>query len=80
MNAGKFTLHAQVLWGVIPLAARKRILANVFCGKCCGSRPIVNFTGEVEAHGDLILRGSCAVCGHHVVRVLETSENRNENN
>ena len=80
MNAGKFTLQAQVLWGAIPSAAKKRILANVFCGKCGSSRPIVNFTGNVEAHGDLILRGSCAVCGHDVVRLLETSEIRVQNN
>jgi hypothetical protein len=80
MNSGKFTIQAAVLWGAIPSAAKNRILANVFCGKCGGSRPIINFTGDVEDHGDLILRGSCAVCGHKVVRLLETSEIRNENN
>ena len=80
MSDGKFTTQAAVLWGAIPLAAQKRILANVFCVKCRGAVQITNFTGDVEKNGDVILKGSCAVCGHEVVRVLETSENRNENN
>ena len=80
MNNGKFTLEAAVLWGAIPLAAKKRILANVYCVKCRGSVQIVDFTGKLEKHGDLILTGKCAVCAHEVVRMLETSEIRNENN
>ena len=80
MNDGKFTLQAAVVWGVIPLAAKKRILANVFCVKCQGSAQMVDFTGKLEKHGDLILTGKCGVCGHKVVRMLETSEIRNENN
>jgi hypothetical protein len=80
MNPGKFTIQAAVLWGTIPLAAQKRILANVLCVECRDSVQIVHFTGDVEKNGDVVLRGSCAVCGHEVVRVLETSENRNENN
>ena len=80
MNDGKFTIQAAVLWGPIPVAAKKRILAKVFCVKCRKSVQIVNFTGDVDKRGDVILKGSCAVCGREVVRVLETSENRSENN
>ena len=53
--------------------ARARILANVFCVECRGSVQIVNFTGE-EREGDLYLKGTCAKCGHAVVRMVETSE------
>ena len=80
MNDGKFTTRAAVLWGTIPLAARKRILANCFCVKCLTSVQIVNFKGDVKMNGNVILKGSCAVCGYEVVRILETSEIRIENN
>ena len=73
MNDGQFTTQAAVLWGAIPRATRERILKNVFCVKCCGSVAMLGFTGE-ERSGDLILKGSCARCGHEVVRVVETSE------
>ena len=73
MNDGKFTPAAELLWKTIPQEARGRILANVFCVKCRDSVTIVNFTGEVDK-GDLVLTGSCAKCGHEVVRVGETSE------
>jgi len=73
MSNEKFTPQAAVLWKMIPLEARTRILANVFCVKCRGSVTITNFTGE-ERKGDVYLKGSCARCGHEVVRVVETSE------
>jgi len=80
MSNDKFTTQAAVLWGAIPLETQERILKNVFCVKCRTAVQIVNFAGTVEKNGDLILKGSCAVCGHEVVRSLETSEVRNENN
>jgi hypothetical protein len=80
MSDGKFTTRAAVLWGSIPSAAQKRILAAVFCVKCRAPVQIVNFTGDVDKRGDVILIGSCAVCGHEVVRVVETSENQVGNN
>ena len=73
MSEGTFSTQAGVLWGTIPREARERILKNVFCGKCRGSVEMVRFTGE-EEKGDVILKGSCAVCGQAVVRVVETSE------
>jgi hypothetical protein len=69
----QFTARAAVLWGTIPRQARERILKNVFCGECGGSVEIIKFTGE-ESHGNLVLKGSCATCGHAVARVVETSE------
>ena len=79
MNEGKFTMRAAVLWGTIPKEARARILANVFCVKCGGSVTMTNYTGE-ERKGDVHLKGSCAKCGHEVVRVVETSERDNSGN
>jgi len=72
MNEGKFTTKAAVLWGTIPKEARERILAAVFCVKCRDAVTITNFTGE-EEKGDVILKGSCAVCGHEVVCVVESA-------
>lgn len=80
MSVGKFTTQAAVLWGAIPLETQKRILMNVFCVACRKAVQIINYTGNVKKNGDLFLEGSCAVCGHEIVRTLETSENRNENN
>jgi hypothetical protein len=79
MNDGQFTPKAALLWAMIPKEAQIRILANVFCVKCRGSVQIVNFTGE-EEKGDVILKGSCAKCGHEVVRVVETSESDHSKN
>ena len=41
--------------------------------------PCAHFQGK-EQKGDLLLTGSCSKCGHKVVRVLETSEVRSDNN
>jgi hypothetical protein len=73
MSDGHFTTQAAVLWNSIPREARERILKNVFCVKCCGPAEMIEFSGR-EKHGDIILTGSCAKCGHKVVRVVETSE------
>lgn len=73
MSEGQLTAKAAVLWGTIPKEARERILAAVFCVKCRDSVAITHYTGE-EDKGDVILKGSCAKCGHEVVRVVETSE------
>lgn len=79
MSDGQFTAKAAVLWGTIPKEARERILGNVFCGRCRGSVTITDYTGE-ERNGDVILKGSCANCGHEVVRVVEMSERDNSGN
>ena len=73
MTDEQFTARAAMLWGTIPKAAREQILKNVFCGNCRGSVEIIKFTGE-EQDGNLVLKGSCAKCGHAVARVVETSQ------
>jgi hypothetical protein len=69
----KFTKEAGLIWALIPGEAQARILANVFCVRCCKSVQITKFGGEV-VEGDIHLRGFGAKCGHEVVRVVETSE------
>ena len=80
MSDGKFTTEAAIVWGTIPLISQQRILDNVFCVKCGDSVRITNFTGKLRSNGDIILKGKCKVCGHEVVRVVETSEVNLQNN
>jgi len=79
MSKGKFTTEAALLWGGIPVEIQKRILKNAFCAKCHVVVELVDYTGTVE-NGDLVLDGSCAVCGHAAARVVETSQASHENN
>lgn len=69
----EFTAPAARLWATIPVDTRKRLLANVWCGKCRHEVTITNFTGAVKA-GDLLLVGKCSECHGDVARLIETSE------
>ena len=66
----RFSPQVERLWEEIPLEFRKRLLANVWCGKCADGTTIVDFHGEVRG-GDLILRGFCLRCGAEVARHIE---------
>ena len=68
----QFTPPAAKLWEAIPADARKRLLSNVWCGKCRHEVTITNFTGAVKA-GDLLLVGKCAVCHADVARLIEST-------
>lgn len=78
MDSDNFTHKALLLWSIVPRGARGRILKNVFCTRCRTSVEIVNYKGA-EKKGDVILTGSCKLCGHQVVRVVETSEQPTNN-
>ena len=69
----QFSTKAAKFWAAIPAEIKKIILANVFCSRCRGAVSIVNFTGTVKG-GDLVLNGSCAVCGNEVARLIEGSD------
>ena len=69
----QFTPKAYKFWAAIPVEFQQKILAKVFCSHCGVGVPIINYTGAIK-DSDLILRGSCAVCGHEVVRILEGPE------
>jgi hypothetical protein len=79
MSEGKLTTEAAIVWGTIPLQFQQRILDNVFCVKCRDCVRIFNFTGKMKPNGDIIPKGKCKVCGHEIVRVVETSEVNLEN-
>lgn len=65
-----FTKPARKLWDAIPEIFRKKLLSNVWCGKCRQETTITNFSGAVKG-GDLLLVGKCAVCHGDVARVVE---------
>ena len=63
-------LVAVQKWNKIPKEFQKKILDNVWCGKCSGSCTIVDYTMTNEDYG-VVLRGKCKTCGGMVARVLE---------
>ena len=65
-----FTAAAAKLWATLPIATKKLLLANVYCGKCRGSVTITNFSGVVRS-GDLLLVGKCAECYGDLASVIE---------
>ncbi len=68
-----FTHPAAELWAALPVATKKLLLANVYCGHCghCGRAvTITNYSGVVKG-GDLLLVGKCAECLGDVARVIE---------
>ena len=67
----KFTPLAAKLWDAVPADLRKKLLSNVWCGKCRHEVTITNFTGAVKG-GDLLLVGKCAVCHEDVARLIES--------
>ena len=68
----KFTAPAAKLWVAIPADIRKKLLSNVWCGKCQHEVTITNFSGAVRS-GDLLLVGLCSECRGDVARVVEMS-------
>jgi len=66
----KFTTPAAKLWAAIPAEAKKKILTNVWCGKCQHEVIITNYSETVKA-GDLLLVGKCAICQSDVARMIE---------
>lgn len=66
-----FTAPATKLWKAISPDAKKKILSNVWRGKCRREVTITNFSGAVRG-GDLLLVGRCAECQGDVARVIES--------
>ena len=69
----KFTPEARCRWNKVPEWAQKKILDNVFCGRCLSSVTILLETAEMNGK-DLILRGKCQQCGKDVCRVVEAED------
>jgi hypothetical protein len=68
-----FTAEARRRWQKVPDWAKRKILDNVWCGRCLGSVPIFVETAEMRGK-DLILRGRCQHCGKDICRVVEPED------
>lgn len=68
----EFSTEAAKLWAKLSVESKKRLLSNVWCGKCRHAVTITNFTGVVKSR-DLLLVGKCAECGDDVARVIESA-------
>lgn len=66
----QFTPKAAERWATVPATIKSQLLANVFCSHCRDVVKIVDYKGTVSS-GNLVLDGSCAVCGNGVARVIE---------
>ena len=66
----EWTTEAQQRWEQIPADKQALILDRVWCPHCGELRHIRLYGGAIVA-GDLVLAGSCTVCGHHTARLLE---------
>lgn len=66
-----FTPEAKQFWESLSEINRERILQSAYCRKCGGSVTIVDFSGELDDLGDLILEGKCRTCGGNVARLVE---------
>lgn len=65
-----WTDEAQKAWQSIPGEYQEKIERNVWCPACRRATTIIEYSGEIVGQS-LILRGSCARCGHRVTRVIE---------
>jgi len=67
----KITRPARRRWEAIPADVRRRLLSNVWCGRCRHEVTISNFSGSIK-DGDLLLEGKCSECHGDVARVIES--------
>ena len=68
-----FTTQALKRWKQIPEWARKKILDNVYCGRCIGPVTILLETAEMIGKA-LVLRGKCKQCGKDVCHIVESED------
>lgn len=68
-----FTPSALPLWSRMSEAEQADLVNHVFCSHCPGSTRMADFTGCKESDS-LVLRGFCEICGHVVVRYIETGK------
>jgi hypothetical protein len=65
-----WTTEAQQRWEHIPADKQELILDRVWCPHC-GELRRIKLDGGAIVSGDLVLAGSCTVCGHRTARLLE---------
>lgn len=69
-KSSPFSSEAEIRWGTIPKQIQKNILDNVWCSHCSHQTTLILESAKMERK-DLILRGTCKVCGKSVCRVVE---------
>lgn len=67
---GVSNLRAERLWRSIPKEMQKRVLHNVWCGKCSTTREMVDYKLLVR-QDMVVLEGKCGICGDNCARVIE---------
>ena len=68
-----FTPQDRHRWEKIPEWAQKKILDNVYCGRCIGPVTILLEAAEMVGKS-LVLRGKCKQCRKDVCRVVESED------
>jgi len=66
-----FTPGARRFWESLPAGMREMLLGNVYCSGCRKMGGIEEYSGEMAGGGDMVLRGTCPVCGGPVARLVE---------
>lgn len=61
---------ANEKWLSIPQKIRKKLISNVWCGKCSDAVTIVGYVIEGHDFG-IVLKGKCKTCGHDIARSIE---------
>lgn len=61
---------ARKKWMSIPTEFRKKIERNVWCSSCSEVVQIIDYSVK-ESGEEIVLHGSCKICGHKVVRVVD---------
>lgn len=69
MSPEKEEIPAEAKWSTISDINQKKLLDNVFCGKC-GVTTIVDYKIE-NSRSDIVLQGKCKKCGGKIARVVE---------
>jgi hypothetical protein len=65
-----WTPEAQRRWEQLSADTRHLVLTHVWCPQCSQARSMDLAGGAIIAD-DLVLTGTCTVCGHRVARLLE---------
>jgi hypothetical protein len=62
--------EAHRRWAQLPADTQHLVLTHVWCTQC-GQAQRMNLIGGTIIVDDIVLIGTCTVCGHRVARLLE---------
>jgi hypothetical protein len=70
MTMSDWTPEAQQRWAQIPTDKQELVRTHVWCPQCSKVQQMTLAGGTIIAD-DLVITGTCTVCGHRVARLLE---------